>query len=133
MSRASKFLILVLFVFLVIGAFIDVSSTGERHILPVAEDTRIRIRAFLGMRTSKISACEDNLRRIKIDKQMWANEYGKTNTPTWDDLHFPDWLTNDIRRWKNGRPICPRGGTYTIGQVGELPKCSIGGFGHSLP
>jgi hypothetical protein len=48
--------------------------------------------------------------------------------PTWDDLwpYFP-------ARWSNSIPICPAGGTYTIGPVGEKPKCSAGGgFDHSL-
>ena len=135
MSRTSKFLIFVLFACLVVGAFIDVSNTGARHILP--EKTRLRIRAFLGMPTAKVPVCKENLRHIKLYKQYWADEHSKipTDTPTWDDLrpYFPDWLTNNTRRWTTGRPVCPGGGAYTIGQVGELPKCSIGGYGHSSP
>jgi hypothetical protein len=77
--------------------------------------------------------CVNNLRVISAAKQQWAFEHNKTaqDTPTWEDLrpYFP-------AEWTNGRPICPDGGTYTIGRVGEPPKCSLGEkdpLYHSLP
>jgi hypothetical protein len=88
-----------------------------------------------GRRSSRIPPCHELLVLADLAKFDWANNYGKTSndTPTWDDLRFylPDWVTN-IVRWTNGRPVCPEGGVYTIGRVGELPRCSIGGYTHAV-
>jgi hypothetical protein len=131
MTRRSK--VLILSGGLLVAVFIAFTITRAEHIS--SEDVRERIRALLGMRTSKLPACQQNLRRIELSKMMWANERTETSpdTPTWADLRpdFPDWLTNNARLWTNGRPICPKGGTYTIGRVGERPRCSIGGYEHS--
>jgi hypothetical protein len=86
-------------------------------------------------RSSKIPPCHELLVLTDLAKRDWADNYGKTSndTPTWDDLRFylPDWVTNMVR-WTNGRPVCPEGGVYTIGRVGEPPKCSIGGYTHAV-
>jgi hypothetical protein len=62
--------------------------------------------------------CANHLRLIAKYKDAWAAQtHAASNaTPTWDDLgpYFP-----------HGQPACPEGGTYTIGAVSELPKCSI--------
>jgi len=81
-------------------------------------------------RSSKISRCHLNLMELELIKHDWAveNTSNTNRTPTWGDLqpYFPE-------RWSNSIPICPAGGTYTIGPAGEKPKCSIGGgFDHSL-
>ena len=50
------------------------------------------------------------------------------DAPTWDDLrpYFP-------YTWSNSIPVCPDGGVYTIGRLGENPKCSIGKeYSHSF-
>lgn len=79
---------------------------------------------------SSVSRCKENLRNIQVCKELWANDNSKTTNdiPSWNDLrpYFPD-------RWSNNVPVCPSGGAYTIGRVGEPPKCSIGGYEHSLP
>jgi chromosome segregation ATPase len=69
--------------------------------------------------------CINNLRQIDAAKNEWALENNKpANTvPTAQDL-LP-YLSNNIF------PVCPSGGTYTIGTVGEVPACSIPG--HALP
>ncbi len=73
--------------------------------------------------------CWSNLALIDAAKAQWAvnNEKSGSDTPSWADLrpYFPD-------TWTNGMPICPKGGKYTIGQVNQLPRCSIGGPDHSL-
>jgi len=70
-------------------------------------------------------ACIANLRAIQIAKAQWALEGGKTaaDVPTEQDLLV----------YFNGGvfPVCPSGGTYTIGAVGLPPTCSIPG--HALP
>jgi hypothetical protein len=87
-------------------------------------------------RTAAIAPCHENLVLIDLAKRNWASDESKTSndTPTWDDLrfYFPNWVTNG-NYWTNGRPVCPDGGTYTIGRVGELPRCSVGGgYSHAL-
>lgn len=71
------------------------------------------------------NSCINNLRQIDAAKQQWALENGKTAyaVPTAQDLlpYFKDGIF----------PVCPSGGTYTIGAVGEVPGCSIPG--HVLP
>ena len=75
--------------------------------------------------TSMMNACINNLRQIDAAKNEWALEHSKKtgDTPTAQDL---------TPYFKNGAfPICPAGGTYTIGPVGENPTCSVSG--HKLP
>ena len=78
--------------------------------------------------------CVVRLGVIASAKEQWALENQKTtnDTPTWAELrpHLPDSWTNIF--WTNGVPFCPSGGFYIIGRVGDKPKCSIGGIGHSL-
>jgi chromosome segregation ATPase len=73
--------------------------------------------------TAQRNVCIANLRQIDAAKQQWALENNKTASavPAAQDLlpYFP-----------NGFPVCPSGGTYTIGAVGVLPTCSIPG--HTL-
>jgi hypothetical protein len=130
MSQTSK--ILVLLSCAVAAAFIAWSIQRARRVSLEAPDDPIR--AFLGARTAKLPACQQNLRQIWSCKDLWAGNEDKTtnDTPSWDDLrpYFPDFMTNHAD-WTNGRPTCPHGGTYTIGRVGEWPKCSIGGYYHS--
>jgi RNA polymerase sigma factor (sigma-70 family) len=74
------------------------------------------------------NACINNLRLIDSAKQQWALEHNKTgeDTPTWDDIK------PYLGRGANGEiPVCPDGGVYTIGKVGEKPTCSIPS--HVLP
>jgi hypothetical protein len=77
---------------------------------------------------SPMNACVNNLQRIKMAKEQWALEHTRTTSdvPTWADLrpYFPKDFP-DGKDWSNGLPICPSGGTYTIGRVGQLPTCTI--------
>jgi len=74
--------------------------------------------------TSSSNACLNNLRQIEAAVEQWAVENHKTTNdiPTWDA----------ISPYLAGERVCPEGGTYTLGHVGEHPRCSIGGF-HSVP
>jgi hypothetical protein len=136
MSRIMKTLIgTAVLAILVIAACLLFIVGGPRPADP--EGFRGRVRGSLGMRDNRIPPCHDILVRISLAKSEWADESGKTtnDTPTWNDLrpYFPDWITNNARRWTNGTPICPAGGTYVIGRVSETPKCSVGrGYSHSL-
>jgi hypothetical protein len=65
-------------------------------------------------------SCTVNLKIIDGAKEHWAIERKKMtgDTPTWTDLREPNGVLRVI-------PKCPENGTYTIGKIGELPKCSI--------
>ena len=73
-----------------------------------------------GCRPTGGSNCIANLKTIEAAKACWALEgkKAKTDTPTDADLFG---MTNYIRE----KPICSRGGVYTIGSVTEPPRCSI--------
>jgi hypothetical protein len=79
--------------------------------------------------------CEVRLRVIDGCKQQWgiANHKTANDVPNWDDIRpfLPSDWTN--RFWADGRPICPEGGSYTLGRIGEPPRCSTGGPRHSVP
>jgi hypothetical protein len=69
-------------------------------------------------------ACLNNLRLIDSAKQQWALEQGKNadDSPTWDEMR------PYVGRGSKGvLPECPSHGVYTLGRVGEKPRCSIHG------
>jgi hypothetical protein len=70
-------------------------------------------------------ACINHLRQIDAAKREWALESNKTDgdIPTEQDLVL--YIVGGVF------PVCPDGGTYTIGAVGVPPTCSIPG--HVLP
>jgi competence protein ComGC len=69
------------------------------------------------------NGCINNLRQIEGAKEQWALE---ARAKPGDVA-----LTSEIAAYiKGGLPACPQGGAYTIGRVGEHPKCSFPG--HSL-
>jgi len=73
--------------------------------------------------TATKNACINNLRQIDGAKEQWALE---THHNTGGAVTF----SNIVHYIKNGMPVCPKGGTYTIGRIGENPTCSVPG--HSL-
>jgi hypothetical protein len=87
------------------------------------------------MSGSAANGCVNTLRGLRGAKECWALEHNKTTNdiPTWDDLlpYFSSTFTNHW--WTNGMVVCPGGGIYTLGRVGEPPTCSIGGPRHSIP
>ncbi len=74
--------------------------------------------------TPCMNACVNNLRMLDGAKQTWAleNRRNKGDPVNWDDL----------KPYIKIPLVCSRGGTYIIGPVGELPRCSTGGD-HTLP
>jgi hypothetical protein len=84
---------------------------------------------FIRAHSSRAAApCINRLRQIDSAKQQWMLEQSKTTNdmPTWSDLfpYLASSFTNSY--WTNGRPVCPEGGVYILGRVGELPTCSLG-------
>ncbi len=77
--------------------------------------------------TSQQNACINNLRQLDAAKNQWALEQRKK---TGDACTAED-LKPYIRLINGHLPKCPAGGTYTIGTIGETPKCSLPA--HLLP
>ena len=78
---------------------------------------------FNASERARANACRANLRQIQAAKEQWAmaNNQGPDAEPTQAQL------TNGfLQSW----PVCPSGGTYTIGNLSTNPSCSI--TGHSL-
>ena len=103
----------------------EIQTLNER----IASDTEARTRSGAALQASQaeaqrlqnVNACINNLRLFDAAKQQWALEFRKqtTDTPTMDDLK------PYLGRGPNGEmPVCPDGGVYTIGTVGERPTCS---------
>jgi hypothetical protein len=73
-------------------------------------------------KTAEQNACIVNLRIIDSAKAQWALENHKQNsdTPTEQDLapYIGGGPAHEF-------PICPEGGKYIIGSVGEKPRCAI--------
>jgi hypothetical protein len=87
--------------------------------------TAIAIPNFIKARnTSQQNACINNLRVLDAAKQQWAIEKNKKSTDTPEASDLQPYLG----RGGNGEmPVCPAGGTYTLGAVGEKPTCSVPG------
>ena len=80
------------------------------------------IPSFLSARQrSQASICINNLRQIDGTKNHYALENGNS-VPALTDM-APDYIKKI--------PICPAGGTYSVGTLDNLSSCSLGGT-HSL-
>ena len=77
----------------------------------------------LGGPQMNANACISNLRRIELAKDMWALDNHKTRT---DTSKMED-LRPYIGAGPNGELVCPDGGVYTFGKIGEKPTCSVPG------
>jgi hypothetical protein len=69
-----------------------------------------------------LNVCRGYLAGIDIGKRNWGLEYHKAGNeaPTWDDLIGERRLLRQV-------PVCPKRGTYIIGRLDELPRCSYHG------
>jgi hypothetical protein len=77
--------------------------------------------------TSQQNACINNLRQLDAAENQWALEKGKKT----GDICTAEDLKPYLRLVNGQLPKCPTGGKYTIGPVGDTPKCSVPG--HVLP
>ena len=106
---------------------------SKKLIIAVATGVFVIIAVTVGLAASRAratpakNACLNNLRQMDGGKQQWALEYHKTtnDTPSWDAIrpYIGGGTQREILR-------CPRGGTYILGRVGELPRCTY--RGHTL-
>jgi prepilin-type N-terminal cleavage/methylation domain-containing protein len=81
----------------------------------------IAIPNFVKSRTlAQQNACIDNLRTIQSAKQVWALEHKKLSSDAVGEVD----LVGPLLYVKN-RPVCPAGGDYDYGTVGENVTCTI--------
>ena len=73
-------------------------------------------------RTSQHNACINNLRQIEEGKEQWALDT-KQAAGTVADLTMVNAHLRTV-------PVCPAGGTYSYGRIGEDARCSV--RGHEL-
>jgi hypothetical protein len=84
--------------------------------------TAIAVPGFIRAReNSRSQACLENLTKLDGAKEQWALENKKPNGA---EVKMEDLVGENgyIKR----EPVCPRGGTYTLGVIGEDPTCSCG-------
>jgi len=75
---------------------------------------------LIARKRGQTNACGGYMRLMDTAKEQWAMEHHLTNGPT-DVAGVLDFIRD------HQLPRCPGGGTYTIGNVEETPKCSIHG------
>jgi len=73
------------------------------------------------------ATCINNMRTIVEAKAKWASANGKqmSDVPSDQDLFGPGLSLKQ-------KPICPSGGTYSMGNISEKPRCSLEARGHEL-
>jgi hypothetical protein len=71
--------------------------------------------------------CIHNLRSIDGAKKLWALENKKAAGTKVTEAELRRLQSKQI----NTLPVCPQGGSYTLGAIGENPRCSVPG--HALP
>ena len=79
---------------------------------------------FIHSGSSPANACINLLHQIDTA----ANEFALTNhLRNGDRINFPNDLTPYIKLNSAGKiPLCPQGGIYYIGKVGQTPICTLG-------
>ena len=74
-----------------------------------------------------INPCVRNLHMLDSAKYQWMsiNKKATTDTPSWNDLKEQlEVYSSAFYRMTNGQPVCPQGGTYTLGRMDEPATCS---------
>jgi len=66
--------------------------------------------------TSRSKTCMGNLKQVDSAKEQYAMENKLGEGEAIGDPLWPDYIKKE--------PVCPSGGDYTVGNVGEDPVCS---------
>ncbi len=98
---------------------VAVAAVGAAMVLPAMSRAKAKAQEI---------NCINHLRQIEIAKKQWALDKNKQSSDT------PE--MSDLESYIGGKDaaeklVCPGGGTYTVGSVGEKATCSMAG--HVLP
>ncbi|MEA3305399.1 MAG: type II secretion system protein [Candidatus Omnitrophota bacterium] len=74
------------------------------------------------------SICVNNLRQIEAAVDRWVFE----NSVPEGIIATPSQEGEIYSYIRGGKPVCPGGGTYTIGAIGTYPQVSCSIEGHAL-
>jgi prepilin-type N-terminal cleavage/methylation domain-containing protein len=77
--------------------------------------------------STRTRSCLKNLQEIESAKDRWAMEYKRASGSAVAEADIAGEFL------KGNLPLCPSGGTYTIGNVDALPSCSTHGTVASNP
>ncbi|MBX7247342.1 MAG: hypothetical protein K1X53_17750 [Candidatus Sumerlaeaceae bacterium] len=126
-------------VLVVVGAFVlgfadSESAIGKiRYIFFAAKGEVANLGAKAPSNTPQLAAqCKENLKRIQRGKVGAGEKRGNNiGGVTWEEVctaMFPTevQLKSNPARLEQMKPKCPCGGTYQLGTMQEMPKCSIG-------
>jgi hypothetical protein len=115
-----------------LGATRDVAQQQQQQMQDMqdqndqaAADQQAQAAAVQRIVAQQRNTCIANLRLIYAAKQAWALEKNKTDADTPAEEDLLPYIRGGVF------PVCPSGGVYTIGPVGQPPTCSIPG--HALP
>lgn len=98
-----------------------------------AQQEEVKLKAKMGELTGESTSgaaqpaqvCRGNLRRIESAKRAVAGRTGvSVGAVSWDDV---------VKEMGGQMPRCPAGGDYSLGALGQLPRCSIGAAGTPDP
>jgi prepilin-type N-terminal cleavage/methylation domain-containing protein len=82
---------------------------------------------FKARESTRTRSCLKNLQEIESAKDRWAMEYKRASGSAVAEADIAGEFL------KGNLPLCPSGGTYTIGNVDALPSCSTHGTVASNP
>ncbi len=103
--------------FTLVEIMIVVAIIGLLAAVAIPNFVRARERA-------QTNACIANLKQVDGAKTLWALDTGATSG---DACVMSNLVTSYIK----STPSCPAGGTYTVGNIGTEPACTVSG--HVLP
>jgi len=87
---------------------------------------------YMGKSERNKQICIDNLQEIEAAKEKWAT--AKRTGPLPPGPYIEDIVKPDVPGFLKAMPVCPDGGTYTIGDMSLRPMCSLEeSLGHKVP
>ena len=78
--------------------------------------------------TAQKNACVNNLRMLDRAKEEWSLQKKDEKGAV---VSMPDMMAGEHSLVREV-PKCPGGGEYTLGVIGESPKCTLAENGHRL-
>ena len=97
------------------------------YLLFVVPSACIALISSTGKHVDPTRACINQLRQLAGAKETWVFETKRQvgTVVRWEDIIGAEAFIKT-------RPVCPHGGVYSLGNVGEPPRCSLESEGHRL-